>query len=79
MPNGKPGDHPITDILIHHRRMFSATIDSLIEEIVRLGGRKEMEASFNLLAPPPLPEFEKSLREMHERFLKDAKQRGWEV
>jgi hypothetical protein len=79
MPNGKPGDHPITDILIHKRMAFSADIDSLIVKIIGLGGEKELERSFNLLAPPALPEFERALKEMHERLLKDAKQRGWEV
>jgi hypothetical protein len=77
--NGKVGDHPITDILIHKPRAFSAEIDALIVEIVGLGRRNELERSFNLLDPPPLPEFEMSLKEMHERLLKDAKQRGWEV
>jgi hypothetical protein len=77
--NGKPGDHPLTDILIHKRGAFSPEIDSLIVRIIDLGGENELERSFNLLAPPPLPEFEKSLREMYERLLKDAKERGWEV
>jgi hypothetical protein len=79
MPNGKCGDHPVTDILIHKRRTYSAEADSLIAEIVRLGGRNEFERSINPFAPPPLPELEKALREMHERILKEAKGRGWEV
>jgi hypothetical protein len=77
--NGKPGDHPLTDILIHKRSAFSAEIDSLIVQIIDLGGEKELERSFHLLDPPPLPEFEKSLKEMHKRLLKDAKQGVWEV
>jgi hypothetical protein len=74
MPNGKLGDHPLTDILIHNRRTFSAEIDALIVDIVGLGGRNELERSFNLFVPPPLSEFEKLLKEMHERLLNDAKQ-----
>jgi len=77
--NGKPGDHPLTDILIHKRVAFSPQIDSLIVRIIDLGGERELERSFNLLAPPPIPELEKSLTEMYERLLKDAKERGWEV
>jgi hypothetical protein len=77
--NGRPGDHPLTDILFHKRVAFSPEIDSLIVQILDLGGEKDLERSFNLLAPPPFPEFEKSLREMHEHLLKDAKERGWEV
>ena len=77
--NGKPGDHPLTDILIHKRSAFSAEIDSLIVQIIDVGGEKELERSFHLLDPPSLPEFEKSLKEMHKRLLKDAKPGGWEV
>jgi hypothetical protein len=76
MPNGKPGDHPLTDILVHKRRSFSRETDSLIAEIVRLGGRKELESKFNFFSPPPIPEFEKSLREMRERLLREAKEIG---
>jgi hypothetical protein len=75
MPNGKPGDHPLTDILVHKLRTFSREIDSLIAEIVRLGGRKELERKFNFFSLPPIPEFEKSLREMRERLLSEAKEK----
>ena len=38
MPNGKYGDHPITDILIYGRRVYSKRADDLIRKIVALGG-----------------------------------------
>ena len=38
MPNGKYGDHPITDILIYGRRVYSKRTDDLIRKIVALGG-----------------------------------------
>ena len=37
MPNGKSGDHPVTDIVIHHRPIFSPTIDGLVVELDGLG------------------------------------------
>jgi len=49
MPNGKPGDHPITDIVTHGFAVYSPTADSLIREIVQLGG--EDQISDALLAP----------------------------
>jgi hypothetical protein len=79
MPNGKHGDHPITDILKWKRRVFSEKIDGLIVEIVELGGRKELEDSFNLFAPPPSLEFERLLEDIRDRLLHDARARGWEV
>jgi len=61
MPNGKPGDHPITDIIIHKMRLFSPKADALIAEIVSLGGREELEKRFDWFLPPPVKELEARL------------------
>lgn len=79
MPNGKQGDHPLTDILHWKIQRFSPKADQLIVEIVQLGGETELERSFNLFAPPPIPEFEVSLQQMRDRLYREAKERGWEV
>lgn len=79
MPNGKKGDDPFTDILHWKILRYSSKADTLIAEIVQLGGRAELERTFNLSSPPQLPEFEKSLEEIRDRLSREAKQRGWEV
>ncbi|MGA8871051.1 MAG: hypothetical protein WA434_17400 [Candidatus Acidiferrales bacterium] len=79
MANGKKGDHPLTDILQWKVARFSAVADALITEIVELGGRAELERTFNLFAPPALPDFERSLREMRDRLYRERKEQGWEV
>ncbi len=33
MPDGKPGDHPLTDIVVHRIPTYTPTIDALIREI----------------------------------------------
>src|SRR5712691_10446020 len=38
MPNGKPGDQPLTDITVHGLAVYSPKADALIREIVQLGG-----------------------------------------
>ena len=38
MPNGKPGDHPITDICVHRVAYFRDDVDELIRQIVARGG-----------------------------------------
>jgi hypothetical protein len=43
MPNGKPGDHPLTDVIIHGLPVYSPKANGLVREIGRLGGRKEIE------------------------------------
>ena len=75
MPNGKVGDHPLTDIVVHKRRTFSAEIDSLIRKIVELGGRKHLETRFNFFALPAKSEFKKALEEVKLKLEEDAKTR----
>lgn len=36
MPNGKPGDNPITDIVHWGREVYGEEIDDLVREIVAL-------------------------------------------
>ena len=38
MPNGKPGDHPYTDIVTHGANRFGEPLDSLVRELARTGG-----------------------------------------
>jgi len=38
MPNGKPGDHPLSDILSHGLPTYGPEIDELIREIDALEG-----------------------------------------
>ena len=43
MPNGRPGDHPITDICTHRIEYFSPEIDELIRQCVDRGGTLRVE------------------------------------
>ena len=36
MANGKPGDHPYTDIVVHGRRVYSELADDLVRRIADL-------------------------------------------
>jgi hypothetical protein len=33
MPNGKPGDHPLTDIVVHNIEVFGSEIDNKVRRI----------------------------------------------
>jgi len=79
MPNGKKGDHPLGDILNWKARRYSEKADSLIAEIVNLGGKAELERTFDLFNPPAIEEFERSLLGIRDRLHREAKERGWEV
>jgi hypothetical protein len=69
MPNGIPGDHPITDIVRHGRTVFGDEADGLIREIVALGGNDELSRERWIWSPPPLAaEHVARLRQMRDRL-----------
>lgn len=82
MPNGKVGDHPLTDILVHGRRVYSERADNLIRQIVELGGTDRIAdmliRDFNDLARPDVPQLERILSDIHAHLASDAQARGWE-
>ena len=79
MSNGKQGDHPLTDILIYKIPVFSPSVDKLIVEIAKLIPDYKLSEMFNWFSPPPLLEFEKQLKEVRDKFKKEAKEKGWEL
>ena len=42
MPNGKPGDHPLTDILVHKLKVYGREADDLIRKIADLSSQGEL-------------------------------------
>lgn len=76
--NGKPGDHPINDILDHGLPVFSETIDDLVRRVAEYYPRERLWDLFPWFSPPPLPEFELQLRERLARLEAEARERGWE-
>jgi hypothetical protein len=86
MPNGKVGDHPYTDIVIHRRDVYSATADALVREIATLADdrtRRELQNrllfEFNELQNPDLAKLERILVELRDRLKQEARNRGFEA
>jgi hypothetical protein len=89
MPNGKPRDHPLTDILVWKLPTFSPSIDALVVEIVGLAGTREREELGGLLwdahrplLPPldsDLEKLEKQLHALRDRLRTQAIEKGWEI
>ena len=52
MPNGMIGDHPITDFLVHQRRVFTNELDDLIRNMVAPGGRRQLDGLIDGFDPP---------------------------
>ena len=80
--NGKLGDHPLTDILLHNHEVYGKTCDNLIKEISKLVSREDLYEMFDWtysLTKEQLNDFEKVVTEKLETLKNEAKERGWEV
>jgi hypothetical protein len=86
MPNGKPGDHPYTDIMVHGRRVYSKAIDRLVREVAELSderSRRELGDillfEYNEFSKPDLAKLERVLSERLDQLRREATERGWET
>jgi hypothetical protein len=43
MPNGKPGDHPLSDIFLHKIEVYGPEADELMRKIGALCSHRELE------------------------------------
>jgi hypothetical protein len=85
VPNGKPGDHPYTDIVVHHHRVYSDTADALVREIAELADertRRELAdrllTDYNEYCRPDVVALERELTQLRDRLRVDVEARGWE-
>jgi len=86
MPNGKPGDHPYTDIVVHRRNVYSKLAADLVREIASLVDEKSrgqladlLFSKYNEFERPDVGKLERLLTEMRDKARSDAKDRGFEV
>ena len=63
MGNGRPHDHPLTDIINHKILTFSETADDLIRQIAAIVPPQELDQYVNWQSPPPIDEFESELQQ----------------
>lgn len=78
MANGKPGDHPLTDILLHRLPVFSPETDDMIREIDKLGGRREILDQIDWFAALP-PNFEDQIKTSVVQLRQLRREQGWEL
>jgi len=53
MPNGKPGDHPFTDIIVHRHTVFGGEIDDKVRGVDAIATTtfKDLLATFLIMWP----------------------------
>jgi hypothetical protein len=80
MPNGKPGDHPITDLMIHHLSVFGEPLDTELRQLGalmsyhRLCDWFEQHEHWTATKEQLQPIVSAKLQELR----RDARERGWE-
>jgi hypothetical protein len=79
MANGKHGDRPLTDLLVHGLRVYSDHVERLVLDIDYLGGRDWLEREMPLDWRDPDAAFVEQLRAVRARLLADARNGGWEL
>jgi hypothetical protein len=86
VPNGKIGDHPFTDIVIHGRAVYSSLADALVREIDSLADdktRRQLQdlllSKYNDYLRPNVPELERVLTDLRDGLLNEARSRGFDV
>jgi hypothetical protein len=83
--NGKPHDHPFTDIVVHRRDVYSPRAANLVREIDKLCDDKTRDKLADLLfeyndfANRDVKKLEAVLTEMRDKALQEARERGFET
>jgi hypothetical protein len=80
MANGKPHDHPLTDILVHNLDVYGGEADELLRRISELCSPRELEdwweREIGWSAQPD--EVLRRARSRYQELLKRARDSGWE-
>jgi hypothetical protein len=81
MPNGKPGDDPLLDILVHERQVYGQETDDLIRKIAALSSRRELYEWWEreIGRSPDHSALARKARARLDQLLERAKQSGWEI
>lgn len=74
MPNGKIGDHPLSDIIVHGRTVYGRGLDGLIRELAAHFTTQELYGMFPWFDLPPRKDFERQLKDALARVEKQELQ-----
>ena len=81
MANGKLGDHPLTDILVHNLNVYGGGSDELIRKIAELCSRRELDEWWDseIGWSPDRGSILAKARTRLDQLLRRARQSGWEI
>ena len=76
--NGKPGDHPITDLMVHRIAVFGEPLDGQLRELGQLMSYQRLCDWFQQHWSLPPQELQPLVTAKLEELRRDARERGWE-
>jgi hypothetical protein len=80
MPNGKPGDHPITDLMIHHLAVYGEPLDTELRQLGQLMSYHRLCDWFEQQrhSTKPKDQLRPIVAAKLAELRRDATKRGWE-
>ena len=78
MPNGKPGDNPITDLMIHRIAVFGEPLDTQLRQLGELMSYKRLCEWYQSHWTTPADQLQPIVSAKLEELRRDARERGWE-
>jgi hypothetical protein len=77
--NGKPGDHPLTDILVYKHEVYGGEADDIIRKIAQLCSRRELDEWWEreIGWSPDGPSVLRKARTRFDELVQRAKRSGW--
>ena len=86
MANGKPGDHPFTDIFFHKMDVYTERAAILVRQIARLADdttRRELAdrlyRDYDPYGSPDVERLEEELEKLLDRLVAETRDRGFEL
>jgi hypothetical protein len=76
--NGKPGDHPITDLMVHHMRVYGEPLDTQLHQLGELMSYERLCEWFEQHWSTSAEQLQPLVAEKLEQLRRDARERGWE-
>jgi hypothetical protein len=76
--NGKPGDHPITDLMIHHIAVYGEPLDTQLHQLGELMSYQRLCDWFQPHWSAPADQLQSLVAAKLEELRREAQERGWE-
>jgi hypothetical protein len=76
--NGKPGDHPITDLMVHHIVVYGEPLDTQLRQLGELMSYQRLCDWFQKYWSTPAEQLRPLVAAKLEELRRDAQERGWE-